>query len=1088
MSLTLPHNFFLRRLAVVCLVWLALSLSRSSNVGGTQAARTLLQPGVELTHRLPDGQTNEYEIELAAGQAVRVVVRELDVLGDVQLAAYSPDAPPEGQPLVRSARESAALYQEIFVVAALGGRHRLTVRKLTPVQTAGRYAIRIAELRPATPADGERLALQEALREVRELRLQRTPAAQRQAIARLREVQQKFAAVLDVEIQIDLLHVIGLAHAALNELAESRATHEESLRWAESIGDRFRQATILYFLSERHRVANRIPQALASYEQALGLARDAGNVRMESFVTNNSGQLLKETGEYTQAAVRLERALELFRESHPPSMVAPLTNLGLLYKASGESGKAFDQFQQMLEVAKQFQLFQSEATALFEIAALYYWLGDAPVALDYYGRALALAETLNNPQLRAAALTGLGASFAGLGRHDRAREFYERALPLQREVKDRGNEGITLGALGLLAEAQGDLPQARRLLLEGLALVRGVFDRRFEIAGLVKLGAIEEALGEAGSARGRFVETLALSERFHDGLGEAEARFGLARLAAATDVAGARSQMETALGLIETQRRHIAGHALRAAYFASVRRYHEFYIDLLMRQAAAGDRDKLTRPALEAGERARARGLLDLLGETRVDLRADVAPELLARERELQQALNSATDFQQQLISRLHTKPQADAAQQRIDRLTVDWNELQGRIRVASPRYAALTAPPLVTVEEIQRDLLDADTVLLEYLLGERRSYLWAVSKQSLASYELPPRAEIERQALRVRSLLTARQPVAGESDAARANRIAQADRQFPGEAEKLSRMLLSAAGDLNKARLVIVADGALQYMPFAALPLGGKPLIAEHEILSLPSASTLAVLRRELKDRAVAPKTLAVFADPVFEKDDPRLTQDRKPAVNTAQRTMRDTDNVSVFSRLLYSRREANRILSFVPEAGQRLAALDFAANRAAAFDPKLKEFRFLHFATHGVLDEVHPELSGVVLSLLDEAGRAQAGFLRLHEIYNLKLNADLVTLSACQTGLGKEIRGEGLVGLTRGFMFAGAPRVLASLWKVRDDATAELMAEFYRAMLKDNQRPAQALRTAQLAMMKKPVWQSPFYWAAFALQGEWR
>lgn len=164
-------------------------------------------------------------------------------------------------------------------------------------------------------------------------------------------------------------------------------------------------------------------------------------------------------------------------------------------------------------------------------------------------------------------------------------------------------------------------------------------------------------------------------------------------------------------------------------------------------------------------------------------------------------------------------------------------------------------------------------------------------------------------------------------------------------------------------------------------------------------------------------------------------------------------------------------------------------SAQRAARrFARQLAQYRFVHFATHGVLNEAHPELSGIVLSLRDENGTAQDGFLRLHEIYQLKLNAELVTLSACQTGLGKQVRGEGMIGLTRGFMYAGAARVAASLWKVQDDATAELMHEFYKAMLQNNQRPAAALRAAQLAMLSKAAWQQPFYWAAFVLQGDWQ
>ena len=147
------------------------------------------------------------------------------------------------------------------------------------------------------------------------------------------------------------------------------------------------------------------------------------------------------------------------------------------------------------------------------------------------------------------------------------------------------------------------------------------------------------------------------------------------------------------------------------------------------------------------------------------------------------------------------------------------------------------------------------------------------------------------------------------------------------------------------------------------------------------------------------------------------------------------------------------------------------------------------MHFATHGLLNSIHPELSGVVLSLVNKRGEAQDGFLRLNEIYSLKLPVELVVLSACQTGLGKEIRGEGLVGLTRGFMYAGSPRVMASLWKVDDKATSELMKSFYQGMLGSRHlSPAGALRAAQIEMLKQKRWQSPFYWAAFGLQGEWR
>jgi CHAT domain-containing protein len=189
--------------------------------------------------------------------------------------------------------------------------------------------------------------------------------------------------------------------------------------------------------------------------------------------------------------------------------------------------------------------------------------------------------------------------------------------------------------------------------------------------------------------------------------------------------------------------------------------------------------------------------------------------------------------------------------------------------------------------------------------------------------------------------------------------------------------------------------------------------------------------------------------------------------------------------ARLPYTRAEAKAILALAPQT-QSFGAFDFAANQAAAIDPALGQYRYVHFATHGLLNDTHPELSGLVLSLLDREGRAQDGFLRMVEVFNLNLPAELVVLSGCKTGLGKEIRGEGLIGLTRGFMHAGAARVLVSLWDVNDRATAELMTRVYRGMLGKGLRPAAALRAAQLELSKQPQWRAPYYWASFVLMGE--
>jgi CHAT domain-containing protein len=284
-----------------------------------------------------------------------------------------------------------------------------------------------------------------------------------------------------------------------------------------------------------------------------------------------------------------------------------------------------------------------------------------------------------------------------------------------------------------------------------------------------------------------------------------------------------------------------------------------------------------------------------------------------------------------------------------------------------------------------------------------------------------------------------------------------------------------------------------LQFIPFASLPdpTNARLLMLDHEIVTAPSTAVVALLRQETANRKPAPKTLAVFADPVFSSNDPRVAnaQSAHAAQGAATDALRSAGELGLgdLRRLRFSRQEAEEITRYTNN-DLKLEAVDFQASRALATSAELGQYRIVHFATHGLINNTHPELSGVVLSLVDEKGRPQNGFLRLYDLYNLKLSADLVVLSACQTALGKQIRGEGLVGLTRGFMYAGAPRVVSSLWQIDDRATAEFMKRFYEQMLGQKLRPAAALRAAQISMQKDPRWNQPHYWAAFTLQGEWK
>lgn len=287
--------------------------------------------------------------------------------------------------------------------------------------------------------------------------------------------------------------------------------------------------------------------------------------------------------------------------------------------------------------------------------------------------------------------------------------------------------------------------------------------------------------------------------------------------------------------------------------------------------------------------------------------------------------------------------------------------------------------------------------------------------------------------------------------------------------------------GAASLRRLVVVPDGALDLLPFAALPApepGGGFLLERLEVVSIPSATALAVQRQRLPRRAPAGKWAAVLADPLFAAGPSGASPARLRAGDGLSETP---------ERLPSTRREAEAIAALAP-AGQVWIGLGAAASRDAVFSGALRDYRVLHFATHAVADTRHPELSGLMLSQVDAEGRPREGFLGLSDIYGLDLDADLVVLSGCRTALGKEVSGEGLLGLTRGFQYAGVPRVVASLWRVQDRATAELMTRFYRAMWRDHMTPAAALRAAQRSLRREPRTRDPYSWAGFVLQGDWR
>jgi len=1141
----------------------------SSKLRNSQRDVQVLDPSRPVERVLAGGEVHAYRIAVTSDQYLRVVVdqRGIDVvvtlLGPDDQKIFEVDSPNDVQ-----GPESVSL------VAKTSGSYQIEVRSLDKKAAAGHYEIRIKALRSYTPSDLTREAADRTAVEAGRLSAQEDKESQHQAILKYKEAIQLWRGIGEYEEEANALSIIGKIYTSLSEPQKALDFYNQALKiWRITKNYRW-EADTLCKLSKLYNLLGERRTALEGYNQALPLWQAVSNPPKEAETLNNLGFVYEELGDKRKALTYYNQALPLWRAAHDLEGEAfTLNNIGLVYSTLGEKQEALKFYYQTLPLLRRLSNIADEARTLSNMGAVYFDLGEAQQALDAYNQALPLrrlakdrpgeAYTLNKigrayDMLGAAnveyyrkalqifqaesdrggeaeTLNYMGLAYWSLGKYREGLDAYNQALEQRRAMQDPAGEAATLNNLGEFYEALGEPQKALDYYKKALPLWRATGERLGEAITLDNLGFIYDSLGKRQKALDYHTHALRLSLSIGDRMREAKIRYGIARVARERgQPRQARAQIEQSLKIVEDLRANLTSQDLRASYRASVQRYYEFDIDVLMQLHKRQPSSGFDAAALQACERARARSLLELLAEARADIRQGVDPKLLERERDLQQLLNAKASARTGLLSGQQGQEEVAALNKEIATLTAEYQEVKAQIRQNSPRYAALTQPKPLDLAEIQQQVLDTDTLLLEYSLGEEHSYLWAVTKSSIKSYELPKREKIEAAILPVSALLTARsrqqasegnkqQPSrlaqieekylgpATPGDQRGVRRVEQADARYPEVAAALSKMLLGPAAQLlGKKRLLIVADGALQYLPFASLPdpasiQGGnrswQPLVTEHEIVNLPSASTLAVLRQEIASRKPALKTVAILADPVFDQSDPRVHQnqgEQKPAESVpnlmqarlfkrvGEELTRNSGGDSL-QRLTYTRLEAEQILSLIPE-GEGKQMLDFRASRTAATSPDLGQYRYVHFATHGLLDSEQPELSAIVLSLVDEQGRSQDGFLRAHEVYNLNLAAELVVLSACETGLGKEIKGEGLVGLTRGFMYAGAPRVVVSLWSVSDEATAELMVRFYRGMLKEGLRPAAALRAAQLSLWREKRWEAPYYWAAFVLQGEWQ
>ncbi|HYM01061.1 MAG TPA: CHAT domain-containing protein, partial [Blastocatellia bacterium] len=871
-----------------------------------------------------------------------------------------------------------------------------------------------------------------------------------------------------------------------------------------------------------------LDKALEYEGKALDAVGRAGDRGLQALILANLALVHGRLGQNDKAIDDLQQALPMFTDLGDSGREAiALNNLGGIYDSLAEPEKALETYSKALKLGEEEHDQTLQARALNNLGVVYSNLGDDQQALEYYNKAITLMHDLGlkNPRLKndeALALDNVGYINVSIGRIKEALEYYKRALDLHRGSASPLGEATTLEDIGYATALLKQPADAADYYKQALDLARKIGYRQREASVLTRLGDLYASTGQLEKAFQAFNDALPISREIGDRYKEANALEGIASVKRDQgDLDGSRQQIESAIGVIESLRSRVTSRQLQASFLANRggEDAYEFYVSLLMQLDRLRPGQGYAALALNASEHARARSLLDTLAEAHADITSEMDPNLLNESQRLQAELNRKAQLEALPANSPKEKENRAAVRRQIDDLLSQYDQVQAEMRFRNPRYADLTAPRLLDLAGIQKTIADPDTVLFEYSLGREHSYLWSVSADSFHSFELPAGPALEAEARNLQSLLTARNvAVKFETPEEKAVRVAKADTDYWTAAAKLSQEILGpGAADLSHKRLVVVAGGALQYIPFGALPAPGwqsstEPLVLSHEVLTLPSASVLAVLRSEVSKRKPAPKGIAVLADPVFEKDDPRVLGSEKKYSGreaVARRGLRngrteegadhglntDPDRASAdlgvgqgyIPRLPHTRDEAEAILALLPRR-ESLAALGFDASLKTATSPLLRQYRILHFATHGFIDGKHPQLSGIVLSLVNQQGEPIDGFLRLNEIYNLRLPADLVVLSGCETGLGEEMKGEGLIGLTRGFMYAGAPSVVVSLWDVSDRGTAEFMKLFYQNMLRRGLSPSRALQAAQLEAIKSKQLDSPYYWAAFEVQGDWK
>lgn len=800
--------------------------------------------------------------------------------------------------------------------------------------------------------------------------------------------------------------------------------------------------------------------AFQLYEQIRDSRNQADALRGLGYVEAVDGAAIKATSYFTQAQnLSVEKDFAL-RGKVAAGMAYLFDELGLYDDGLAQHRRAKEYYRLATEVddaegrpAEDNLRYYKRQILL--VGYSYYLLQNYVAAIEHLEQALDLFVNSTDPSRDldiAQCQEYLGRVFFEKGEYSLALQYLEQVVPIYDKPGDDRDAAQVRALIGETYEQMRDVERARATYLEALTVLNKKEDR-------VKVAAVSFALGQ-----------LELGQNNYE---------------------AAEQYLKVSIKNTEDIRHGLDSRVFATAFSASVHKRYEAYIECLMRMHSQNPTQNYAIRAFEASELSRARSLAELLRDTQTKVLSGADPQLIAEERTLRQAIREKKEQSIKLLSGPWDKALSAKLASSLTELREQYNGVVQQLQKQNAHFDEIKVSASYSLPQIQEQIVDDDqTTLLEYFLGKKASYVWAITPREIKVFKLPAADEITSAARNVYELLETAPK--GDSE----QRLNQATAKL---AEKI---LGPVANELKGRRVIVVADGALNYIPFQLLPgmaNSQTPLVENYEIVNAPSASVVGQLRLEKQHRRSRTNVLAAFGDPVFPENYAQFknvaggnTVASASATKTEQRNSRgievqgDSLDSSTIQSLMYSKFELNDLSKIAGPSS--LVRRGFDASRAVFETTDFSKFTILHVATHAVLHPESPENSGFYLSTIDTAGQPQPGLITMQDVYSLQVPVDLVVLSACRTALGEEVSGEGLIGLTRGFMHAGASSVVASLWKVDDEATAELMKIFYTNMLQKGMRPAEALRAAQNTLRQDARWRAPHFWAAFTLQGEFK